>query len=136
MTTLYKLTDENGYTSAGRDNACLWGEGVSHSGTGEGDLYGPGWMHAYEHPLLALVLNPIHGDIVNPRLWIAEGQIAKREGQMKVGCKTLTTLHEIPLPVISTAARVRFAILCAKAVYTEPSWTAWADGWLSGEDRT
>ncbi len=136
MTTLYKLTDQNGYTRAGHDNACLWGEGVSHSGTGEGDLCGPGWIHAYEHPLLAVAFNPIHADIANQRLWVAEGEITKRDGQLKVGCATLTTVKEIPPPVVSAAARVRFAILCAKAVCTEPSWAAWADGWLSGKDRT
>ena len=37
---------------------------------------------------------------------------------------------------ISTNARVRFAILCALKVYNEPSYTAWAEDWLSGKDRS
>ena len=65
---LYKLTDGDGQTMSGTQ----WGPGVSHSGTGEGELCGPGWIHAYEHPLIAVLLNPIHANIQNPRLWEAE----------------------------------------------------------------
>ena len=133
MKKLYKLTDSCGKTW----NNTLWGPGVSHSGTGEGELCGPGWIHAYEHPLLAALLNPIHGDFENPRLWEAEGAVILRDGQLKCGCKTLTTIREIPLPAITTEMRVRFAVLCAKEVYAENlAWNAWADKWLSGEDRT
>jgi hypothetical protein len=32
--------------------------------------------------------------------------------------------------------RVRFAILCAKEVCADLPWNAWADKWLSGEDRS
>jgi len=31
---------------------------------------------------------------------------------------------------------VRFAILCVKEVCADLPWNAWADGWLSGEDRS
>ena len=132
MANLYKLTDSCGKTR----NDTQWGPGVSHSGTGEGELCGPGWIHAYEHPLVAVLMNPIHANFKNPRLWEAEGEIAIRDGQIKCGCKTLTTVREIPLPKITTEMRVRFAILCAKEVYACLSWNAWADRWLSGEDRT
>ena len=132
MIKLYKLTDSCGKTWGGT----LWGAGVSHSGTGEGGLCGPGWIHAYEHPLIAVLLNPIHGDFENPRLWEAEGEVGLRDGQLKCGCKTLTTVREIPLPKITTEMRVRFAILCAKEVCACLAWNAWADKWLSGEDRT
>lgn len=39
------------------------------------------------------------------------------DGQLKCGCKTLTTVREIPLPAITTEMRVRFAILCAKEAW-------------------
>jgi hypothetical protein len=136
MSTLYKLTDQDGYTRRGYDNACLWAEGVSHSGTGEGDLCGPGYIHAYTHPLLAVLLNPIHADFTSPRMWEAEGEIAKLDRGLKVGCVTLTTVRELPLPVVTMEQRVRFAILCAKVVYNDPAWNAWADRWLDGTDRT
>ena len=132
MIKLYKLTDGDGQTRGGTQ----WGPGVSHSGTGEGELCGPGWIHAYEHPLVAVLMNPIHANFQNPRLWEAEGEVGLRDGQIKCGCKTLTTIREIPLPSITTEMRVRFAILCAKGVCACPSWNAWADRWLSGEDRS
>lgn len=136
MTKLYKLTDKNGYTRAGRDNACLWGENATHSGTGVGGLCGPGWIHAYTHPLLAVMLNPVHAGIANPRLWEAEGEVALGDHGLKVGCLSLTTLREIPLPEVTTEQRVRFAILCVREVYDRPEWLKWAEGWLSGEDRS
>ena len=137
MITLYKLTDSYGKTWGNTQ----WGPGVSHSGTGKGELCGPGWIHAYEHPLIAVLMNPIHADFKNPRLWEAEGEIAIRDGQLKCGCRTLTTIREIPLPSITTEMRVRFAIMCAKEVcadfsWADFSWNAWADRWLSGEDRS
>ena len=133
MAKLYKLTDEDGRTR----NGTQWGPGVSHSGTGEGELCGPGWIHAYEHPLIAVLMNPIHANFKNPRLWEAEGEIARRDGQLKCGCKTLTTVREIPLPEITTEMWVRFAIMCVKEVCTaDIAWNAWADKWLSGEDRS
>ena len=115
---------------------------MSHSGTGEGGLCGPGWIHAYEHPLIAVLMNPIHGNFKNPRLWEAEGEIGLRDGQLKCGCATLTTIREIPLPEITMEMQVRFAIMCAKeaspadAAEAWKAWNAWADRWLSGEDRT
>ena len=132
MITLYKLTDGDGQTH----NGTQWGPGVSNSGTGEGELCGEGWIHAYEHPLVAALLNPIHANFQNPRLWEAEGEVGLRDGQFKCGCATLTTIREIPLPAITTEMRVRFAIMCAKEVCACLSWNAWADRWLSGEDRT
>jgi len=132
MSKLYKLTDRDGQTR----NGTQWGHGMSHSGTGEGELCGPGWIHAYEHPLIAVLVNPIHANFPNPRLWEAEGEIGLRDGQLKCGCKTLTTVREIPLPAVTTEMRVRFGILCAKEVCAYPAWSTWADRWLSGEDRT
>jgi hypothetical protein len=132
MNKLYKLTDSCGKTW----NDTQWGPGISHSGTGEGGLCGPGWIHAYEHPLVAVLMNPIHANFKNPRLWEAEGEVGLRDGQLKCGCKALTTVREIPLPSITTEMRVRFGILCAKEVCACLSWNAWADKWLSGEDRT
>jgi hypothetical protein len=81
-------------------------------------------------------MNPIHARVKTPRLWEAEGEVGLRDGQFKCGCKTLTTIGEIPLPKITTEMRVRFAILCATEVCADLPWNAWADRWLSGEDRS
>lgn len=134
MATLYKLTDANGRTHGGTQ----WGPGVTHEATGAAsqDLCTDGWIHAYERPLLAVLLNPIHANFISPRLWEAEGEIGKREGQLKCGCRSLTTVHEIPLPKITTMQRVAFAIYCGLAVCKDEKWIKWANDWLSGKDRT
>src|SRR5262250_2167785 len=98
--TLYKLTDERGQTRGGTQ----WGEDVTHEALGADgrDLCSSSWIHAYEHPLLAALLNPIHADFQSPQLWEARGEIGKRDGQLKCGCRKLTTVRQIELPTITT----------------------------------
>ena len=112
---LYKLTTQDGWTRKGENNACLWGAGVTHSGTGKGDLCGPGFIHAYTSPELAVLFNPIHANIRDPKLWESEGEVAKTDRGAKVGCVSLTTLRELPLPVATDEIRRRFAMLCVEA---------------------
>ena len=133
---LYKLTTSAGKTRPGHHNECQWGPGITHQGAGKGDLCGPGYIHAYEHPLLAVLLNPIHADYNDPLLWECDGDIAKRDHQLKVGCVSLTTVKTTPLPVITTEQRVKFGILCAIRVHDNQSFNKWAQDWLSGNDRT
>ena len=135
MTKLYKLTDEKGKTRA-KGSELQWGEGVAHTAKGEGTkLCTNGVIHAYEHPLIAIVMCPIHAAFDEMRLWEAEGEIVAREGQLKCGVKTLTTVREIPVPEITLEQRVRFAIACAMEVCQEEYFVQWAQKWLSGEDR-
>lgn len=135
MTKLYKLTDEKGKTRA-KGNELQWGEGVTHIAKGVGsELCTDGVIHAYEHPLIAIVLCPIHAAFDELRLWEAEGEIVAREGQLKCGVKTLTTVREIPVPEITLEQRVRFAISCALEVCQEEYFVQWAQKWLNGEDR-
>ena len=114
----FKLTDENGQTHG----QTQWGPGATHSGTGKGaPLCGPGWIHFYDDPLLAVFLNPIHAGFSNPRLWECEvsGEIRNDQG-LKFGAQTLTTLREItPVPEVTLEHRVRFAIFCALEVCKE-----------------
>ena len=128
---LYKLTDQNGQTR----NATQWGPGVTHRATGSADqeLCSDGWLHAYEHPLIAVFMNPIHSNINRPRLWEAAGDIGKRDGVLKCGCRELTTVAEMELPVITTAQWVRFAIACAWP-QSSAEFRNWATGWLNGSD--
>jgi hypothetical protein len=98
---LYKLTTQDNMTRKGEYNETVWGENVTHSGTGKGDLCSPGYIHAYTHPLLAVLLNPIHANIDNPKFWEAEGEVVKSDRGLKVGCATLTTIREIELPAVS-----------------------------------
>ena len=133
MTVLYKLTDQNWETHS----RTKWGPGVTHGPTsGKGGLCGPGWLHAYTSLELALMLNPIHADFDKPVAWEAEGVVEKTDNGLKVGVRTLTTIRIVKCPKITTKHRGRFAILCAREGYAEPSFVAWAEKWLSGEDRS
>ena len=131
--TLYKLTDSHHRTYG----SCTWGPGVSHETSGKGPLCSSGWLHAYEYPLLAVLLNPIHANFPAPVLWLAEGSgECLREGQLKLGVTKLTTVRILELPAVSTTQRIRFAILCALAVCTEPRFVRWAQAWLDTSDRS
>ena len=131
---LYKLTDANGRTCGDTQ----WGEGITHTATGspDKDLCSDGWIHAYEHPLLAVLLNPIGANFADPQMWEAGGEVGKREGQLKCGCRSLKTMKRMDLPVISLTQKVAFGILCAKTVTKDKAWEKWADDWLSRKDRT
>ena len=136
---LYKLTDEQGRTRAGEDNELTWAVGVAHKTAGTGTrLCTADVIHAYEHPLIAVLMNPVHA-MFNPakmRLFVAEGEIVAREGELKCGVHALEIVEEIPVPTLTTEQRVKFAILCAKCVCTDVAWNAWADKWLSSDDRS
>ena len=130
-----KLTNKDGYTK----NQTLWGENITHEATGSSNqaLCSDGWIHFYEHPLIAVFMNPVHAQLNEPRLYscLIEGEIEK-DGQLKSGCKKLTTLSRLPLPVITSEQRIEIGIRCAMIVYKEQHWSLWAQKWLSGEDRT
>jgi len=130
-----KLTNKDGYTK----NQTLWGENITHEATGSSNqaLCSDGWIHFYEHPLIAVFMNPVHARLNEPRLYscLIEGEI-KKDGQLKSGCKKLTTLSRLPLPVITSEQRIEIGIRCAMIVYKEQHWSLWAQKWLSGEDRT
>ena len=130
---LYKLTDEKGQTK----NQTQWGENISHTASVEGQrLCSDQVIHAYESPLVAAFMYPVHVDFKTPILWEAEGEVLVREGQLKCGCKTLTTLKKIPLPEISTKQRIEIAILCSLTLPQSEGYRVWAERWLSGEDRS
>jgi len=106
--------------------------------SGNGELCSPGWLHFYEHPLLAILHNSLHADIENPRLFRAKvsGKCLK-DGQLKIGYTHAILTKELPLPKITLNQKIAYAILCAKAVYKEEkSFIKWADNWLGGKNRT
>jgi len=132
-TIVYKLTDKFGQT---RSNT-QWGNNISHTAWGDDkELCSNGWIHYYTHPLIAVLMNPIHADFKSPKLWEAEASGEIINEPLKSGCKTLTTIKEIPLPEISGVQKIAFGILCTKEVYDDKAWKVWADKWLSGEVRS
>ena len=131
----YKLVNQQLTTF----NGCQWKIGIPKETSGEGDLCSSGWLHYYHDPLLAVLLNPIHADIHNPRLFtcLVEGG-QKDDRGLKGGCTKLTLIEEIPLPVVTKNQKIAFGILCAQQVYSDNGgvWDNWAEKWLSGEDRS
>lgn len=133
MSKLWKLTDSTGKTR----NDTQWGENVSHSATGAGTkLCSDGFIHAYRSKWIAIFMNPVHGHFEEPLLWEARGKVVLEEGDLKCGCKTLTTIKQYPLPYLSIEERVKIAIYCALSVYKKESFVAWAKNWLNGTDRS
>ena len=132
-TVVYKLTEQNMTTHGG----FRWEIGKQATASGKGELCGPGWLHCYSDPLLAVLLNPIHAGIRNPRLFRAEASgESKHDHGLKSGYTKMTLVEEIPVPDVTTEQRVRFGILCSTKVYNDPTYTSWAGGWLSGKDRS
>ena len=134
MTIYYKLTTQEGKTR----NETQWGENISHEATGDikQGLCSDAWIHAYTHPLLAVLMNPAHAMIKNPIHWEGKGEGEAKFEPLKCGFRKFTTLRQIPLPEVTDVQKIAFGILCAKEVYKDSSWNQWADKWLSGEDRT
>lgn len=132
MTTLYKLTNEDGQTR----KHTQWGIGVTHRATGKNDwLYTDGVIHAYEDLIVGAFIYPTHVPYHNPRLWLSESEVVSRD-PLSVGVKSLTTLYEIEMPTVTTEMRIRLAILATLKVVSDAVFVAWANGWISGEDRT
>lgn len=133
MQIVYKLTDAKGQTYGGLQ----WGEGVSHRAHGKGMTFcSPDLIHAYSHPLLAVLLNPIHGNFQAPLLWKAKGVVKASDDGLKLGLKQLTTIHQIPVPQITTTQHIAFGFLAALEVYLGEEWVRWVHNWLDGNNRS
>ena len=133
VATIYKLTDMNMKTYGGYP----WVLGKWNRTSGKGDLCGPGWLHAYTSPVLAELLNPIHANFREYRLFRGEasGPVISDSG-LKVGYTNMRITEELPRLHITTENRIRFGIACACRVYTSAEYRAWAGRWVSGADRT
>jgi hypothetical protein len=131
----YKLTDKNDLTYGG----CRWGQGATHETIGDGPLCTEFWLHVYDDPLLAVMLNPIHGsfDLSTAHLWECEGEGKFLDDHgLKRGCTRVTTLRRIDLPEVTTTQCVAFGILCALEMCRNDTWVRWARAWIDGSDRS
>jgi hypothetical protein len=130
----YKLTDQDIRTH----NGFQWelGKEVITDGENE-ELCNKHWLHYYHHPLLAVLLNPIHAKIDNPRLFEVKalGKHLNDNG-LKGGCTKMTLVKEIELPEITLNQQIAFGILCSLAVYKESTYILWANDWLNNVDRS
>ena len=135
MNKIYcKLTNQNMRTH----NGFQWELGKKEViKTKGGELCSDSFFHCYEHPLLAVLLNSMHANIKNPRLFLIEvGGENKEDNGLKCGFKEMTLIEEIKLPEISINQKIAFGILCALEVYKEESFVKWANNWLNNVDRS
>jgi len=93
-------------------------------------------LHCYNHPLLAVILNPIHANIKNPKLFEIEVDKIVNSDGLKFASKSQTLVKEITLPEISLEHKIQFAIKVAKLTCKDEKWNLWADKWLNGSDRS
>ena len=129
----YKLTDANARTH----DSCQWGIGITHEATEPGvQMCTNQVIHWYTDPLLAVFANPIHANYNPARLWECEVGEKVNGDALKSASKSVTTLRELPLPVISTEQRVEIAIRLVLPKCRNKKWLAWATKWLKGSDRT
>jgi hypothetical protein len=139
INTCYKLTDAKMQTY----NAFQWTLNEWRTASGKGILCGPGWLHGYSDPLVALLHNPMHANIAHPRLFRAEwrGRIQDNHG-LKFGVTAMRLAEELPVPDITNYHRRAYAIRCAIAVLPawavhaeqQTIWKAWAKNWIAGAD--
>ena len=102
-------------------------------------LCNSGWYHVYDHPLLAMLLNPIHRNLAKPKLFECtyDGRLRGLDDQgLKRGVRRLRLDKELPLPVLTPNQCARLTIYCAKPICSEKHWRDWAKKWLNGKDRT
>ena len=129
---VYKLT--NKYCETRNNTLFEIGKPVKATGTGK-DLCSDGWIHFYQDPIIAVIMNPIHANFNPPRLFEAEAVGELLLEPLKGGCKELTLIKELELPVVTMTNKISFGIYCALKVYKDPKFVLWADKWLSGTNR-
>jgi uncharacterized protein (DUF952 family) len=151
----YKLTDQNGYTRRGLTGQTKWEIGTKVRPTGEyqGKPCAPGVLHDYEHPLLAILLNPIHANIDKPLMFVLEHDIEPNtDGLKRWTTRQVSVISEMSPPVVTITQRVKWAQACAAAAFAAAAARAAqamasaakaaqvpgvaAARWLSGEDRS
>lgn len=106
---------------------------------GTGDLCTKSWYHVYDNPLLAVLLNVLHGILVWPKLFECtyDGRLHTVDDRgLKRGVVKLRLDKELPLPVITPEQCVRAAIYCTRPLQPKKPWADWAKSWLNGKDRT
>jgi hypothetical protein len=135
----YKLTTQDLITWGD----CQWVLNEWKETSGEQDaLCTSSWLHCYSNPLLAILFNPVHAAIKNPKLFEVEveGKCLSDFGR-KEGWTRMRLVREIAIPEITRTQRIAFGLLCAKKIWKEEAleddnaWNDWADKWLSGENR-
>src|SRR3990167_154366 len=111
----YKLTDSDGYTRRDKTGETLWTVGDTVYPTGVGTTQcGPGVLHAYIAPEVAVLANPVHANIATPRCFRVEIAGAGRwetDGLKRWTSAPVRVLDEVELPVVSTEECIAWVII-------------------------
>jgi hypothetical protein len=96
-----------------------------------------GVINAYRTPEDAVFFDCIHGKYLEAShlFWECEGAVVVDKGT-KLGVESITLIRRISAPELTVEYRLTRAINAARGVFSDPEWVAWADKWLSGEDRS
>ena len=130
----YKLTNQNMETHGGFQWQIGKQEEIKTKG---GDLCSKDFFHCYNNPLLAVLLNPIHADIPEPRIFsIDVGGESRNDNGLKFGFKKMTLVKELTLPTITNTNKVAFVIYFVLEIYKDPQFVTWATNWLTTPDRS
>lgn len=130
----YKLTTQNLTTF--RDFQWKLGEWVKAKGKLSNGLCSSAYLHCYDNPLLAILHNPIHANIENPRLFEVKVKGGKKSDGLKCGYRMMKLVKEIPIPKITAEQKAKYAIYCALEVCHDEKFVKWANDWLLNKDRS
>lgn len=129
----YKLTSQNMTTH----NGFRWEAEKTYTiANPRPELCSDGVFHFYDSPEAAVMMNPAHANILNPRLWEVEIDDMIAHDGTKGACYSMALVRELPLPQITTTQRVAIAIHCALSVHGNADFKKWAKKWLENIDRS
>jgi hypothetical protein len=141
--TGYKLTDADGCTKGNGKGRYHWTPGEWHEAPKLGgmcDNENTGF-HYYANPYLAVFMNPAHGryDLDTAQLWSCKVEDAQTDGT-KSKARRLRLIERVELPRMTLEQRIYCAIQCVLLSgwiwRGRAEWVRWAEGWISGADRT
>jgi hypothetical protein len=129
----YKILNKNMESYNGHK----WYLGVKQTITKPGiELCTDQVFHYYDSPEEAVLFNPIHANIINPKLFEAEIDAEINNDGLIGGSKEMMLVNEIMFPQITIDKIVSFAIHCALQVYNEKYFVEWAKNWLNEKDHS
>jgi hypothetical protein len=96
-------------------------------------------FYVYADPVLAIVLNPIYGDILHPLMAAFECENPRfraNEYGLIRHYQRMRAVGEIPAPNVNIIQRLAMGIICARQNMNDLEWLRWAEKWLNGDEES
>lgn len=104
-----------------------------HSPLSTNDLVTRNQPELGESPLVAVMLNPWHAHLEAPKmLELQLTHVAVDAGEPGVNLR----VRETEVPPVTTDQKIIFSLMALKELYGNEAFCNWADGWISGRDRS